>query len=272
MLTSDLYQGDCLELLSKIPDKSINMILCDLPYGTTRNKWDSVIPLDKLWIEYKRILAPKGAIALTSQGIFTAQLIMSNPEWFKYKLVWHKSKPVNFLNANKQPLRSHEDICIFYPKQPKYFPQKSKGKPYNHGVRTNRLTDSYGKFNPILQVNETGDRYPTDVVKFNAAESEGKVYHSTQKPVALGRYLIKTYTEPGDTILDNTFGSGSFLVAAAIEGRNVIGIELNDNFVSIRHGKLDLLKVASERIEKESGIKSTLHYGDKIILDEEPKV
>ena len=119
--------GDCLEVMKKIEDKSIDMILCDLPYGTTQNKWDSVIPLDKLWEEYKRILKPNGVVALTSHGIFTAKLILSNERWFKYKIVWEKSKATNFLNAKKQPLRKHEDICIFYNKQPKYNPQMSEG-------------------------------------------------------------------------------------------------------------------------------------------------
>ena len=124
-----LYKGDCLELMKDIPDKSIDMILCDLPYGTTQNKWDSVIPFDDLWREYKRIIKDNGVIVLTSQGIFTAKLILSNEKWFKYKWVWEKSKATNFLNAKKQPLRKHEDICVFYNKQPKYNPQMTEGEP-----------------------------------------------------------------------------------------------------------------------------------------------
>lgn len=134
-LGGEIHEGDCLELMKNIPDQSIDMILCDLPYGTTQNKWDSVIPLDLLWREYERIIKPKGVIALTSQGIFTAKLILSNETWFKYKFVWVKSKATNFLNAKRQPLRQHEDICIFYKKQPDYYPVMWKAEPYNKGTR-----------------------------------------------------------------------------------------------------------------------------------------
>lgn len=126
-------EGDCLELLPSIPDGSIDMILCDLPYGTTRNKWDSIIPLDRLWSEYMRIIKPTGVIALTSQGLFTARLVMSNESWFRYKFVWIKSKPTNFLNARRQPLRRHEDVCIFYRKQPRYRPLMWQSTPYDKG-------------------------------------------------------------------------------------------------------------------------------------------
>ena len=234
-----LYKGDCLEIMKRIEDKSIDMILCDLPYGTTRNKWDSVIPLDELWKEYKRIIKDNGVIVLTSQGIFTAKLILSNEKWFKYKLVWEKSKATNFLNAKKQPLRKHEDICVFYNKQPQYNPQMTEGKPYDKGVRKNQLTGSYGDFNPV-HVKSEGMRYPTDVVYFKTAESEGRVYHSTQKPIALLEYLIKTYTNKGETILDNCMGSGSTGVACLNTNRKFIGIELDDNY----------FEVAKKRIEK----------------------
>ena len=234
----DLRQGDCLELMKDIPNKSIDMILCDLPYGTTQNKWDSVIPFDELWREYKRIIKDNGVIVLTSQGIFTAKLILSNEKWFKYKLVWEKSKATNFLNAKKQPLRKHEDICVFYNKQPKYNPQMTEGEPYDKGIRKNQLTGSYGEFNPV-HVKSEGKRYPTDVVYFKTAESEGKVYHSTQKPVALLEYLIKTYTNEGELVLDNCMGSGSTGVACLNTNRNFIGMELNENYFNI----------AKERIE-----------------------
>jgi len=141
-----VYQEDCLLGMKKIKDKSIDMILCDLPYGTTQNKWDSVIPLNKLWKEYHRIIKDNGAIVLTSQGIFTAKLILSNEQYFKYKIVWEKSKSTNFLNAKKQPLRKHEDICIFYKKPPTYNPQMGKGEAYNKGFRKKQLTGSYGNF------------------------------------------------------------------------------------------------------------------------------
>lgn len=233
-----LIKGDCLEVMKGIEDKSIDMILCDLPYGTTQNKWDSVIPLDKLWNQYNRIIKDNGAIVLTSQGIFTAKLILSNEKWFKYKLVWEKSKATNFLNAKKQPLRKHEDICVFYKKQPKYNPQMTAGEPYDKGVRKNQLTGSYGYFNPV-HVKSEGMRYPTDVVYFKTAESEGKVYHSTQKPVNLLEYLIKTYTNENDTVLDSCMGSGTTGVACLNTNRNFIGIEKDDKYFDIAYNRIN---------------------------------
>jgi site-specific DNA-methyltransferase (adenine-specific)/modification methylase len=225
------------------------MVMCDLPYGTTQNKWDSVIPLDDLWKEYNRIVKPNGAIVLTSQGPFTAKLILSNEKYFKYKVVWEKSKPTNFLNAKKQPLRKHEDVCVFYRKQPFYNPQMGTGVAYNKGVRKNQLSGSYGDFKPV-EVKSEGSRYPTDIVYFKTAESEGEVYHPTQKPIELGRYFIRTFTKEGDVILDNTCGSGSFLVSAVLENRNFIGIELNQNSVQFKNHETDFIRVCEERLEK----------------------
>lgn len=241
-------EGDCLALLPQLPDKSVQMILCDLPYGTTQNKWDSVIPLEQLWHEYTRVIKDDGAIVLTAQGLFTAQLILSNPKLFKYKLTWIKSKSTNFLNAKKQPLRKHEDVCVFYKKQPKYFPQMQEGTSYDKGVRKNQLTGSYGVFNPI-HVKSEGSRYPSDVIYFKTAESEGEVFHPTQKPVALGRYLVRTYTGPGDVVLDNASGSGSFLVAAKLEGRHFIGMELNQETVLHHDTPVDMIEVTNRRLQ-----------------------
>lgn len=246
-LINKVICGDCLVEMKKIPDKSIDMILCDLPYGTTQNKWDSVIPLNKLWKEYERIIKDNGAIVLTSQGIFTAKLILSNEKLFKYKIVWEKSKPTNFLNAKKQPLRKHEDICVFYKKQPLYNPQMSEGEAYNKGFRKNQLTGSYGDFKSV-EVKSNGERYPTDIVYFKTAESEGEVFHPTQKPIELGRYLIKTFTKEGDIILDNTCGSGSFLVSAVLEKRNFIGIEKNHEVHRFKNKEIDYIKVTEDRI------------------------
>lgn len=243
-----LIEDDCLNTMSKIPEKSIDLILCDLPYGTTQNAWDSVIPLERLWSQYRRILAPRGVVALMSQGTFTARVILSQESIFKYKITWVKSKPTNFLNAKKQPLRKHEDVCIFYTQQPNYTPQMSEGEPYDKGIRKSQLTGSYGDFRPA-HIKSSGSRYPTDVVYFKTAEAEGRVWHPTQKPVELGRYLIRTYTSPGDTILDNCFGSGSFLVAAAAEKRDVIGIEMNRDIAEFKKEPLDLLDVAKKRLE-----------------------
>lgn len=260
-LGGKLYEGDCLQVMCRIEDQSIDMVLCDLPYGTTQNKWDSVIPLDRLWAEYQRILKPKGVIALTSQGIFTAKLMMSKEEWFRYKFVWVKSKPTNFLNARRQPLRQHEDICIFYGRQPEYRPVMWQAEPYDKGRRKAQYTGSYGDFKPV-QVKSDGERYPTDALYCKTAECEagGRVWHPTQKPVALGRYLIRMFTAPGDVVLDNAFGSGSFLVAAAIEGRRYIGIEKNQEVHLFKEEHIDYMNVARKRLEE---VKQMIKAGEQ---------
>lgn len=244
---NSIFEGDCLEIMKQLPDNSIDMVLCDLPYGTTQNKWDSVIPLDELWRQYRRIVKADGAIVLTSQGMFTAELMVSNPKMFRYKWVWEKSKSTNFLNAKKQPLRKHEDVCVFYQKQPVYHPQMIEGEPYDKGIRKNQLSGSYGDFQPV-HVHSDGKRYPTDIIYFKTAESEGKVFHPTQKPVELGRYFVRTYTNPGDIVLDNTSGSGSFLVSALLEGRNFIGIEKNENVALFKKGDIDYISVTKQRL------------------------
>ena len=255
-----VIEDDCLNVMPNIPDKSIDMILCDLPYGTTQNKWDSVIDLEKLWQQYTRIIKDNGAIVLTAQGLFTAKLIMSNEEWFKYKIVWIKSKSTNFLNAKKQPLRKHEDICVFYKRQPTYNPQMTKGESYDKGIRKDQYTGSYGDFKP-KHVQSDGMRYPNDVLFMEnpqmpvedflyvkTAESEGPVYHPTQKPIELGRYLIRTFSNPGDIILDNACGSGSFLVAAAMEHRRFIGIEKNQDTLLHKVKAIDYIQVCADRL------------------------
>lgn len=246
-MINQLYEEDCLECMKRIPDASIDMILCDLPYGMTQNQWDCYIPLDQLWEQYNRIIKTNGAIVLTSQGLFTAKLIMSQPKLYKYKWIWEKSKPTNFLNAKKQPLRKCEDVCVFYKKQPTYNPQMTIGEPYNKGVRKNQLSGSYGDFQPV-HVFSDGERYPTDIIYIKTAESEGEVVHPTQKPIALGRYFVKTYSKSGDIILDNTFGSGSFLVAALTEGRNFIGIEKNEDVTLFKKDNINYIDVAKRRL------------------------
>lgn len=253
-----VIQGDCLEVMKDIPDKSIDMILCDLPYGTTQNKWDSVIDLVLLWEQYERIIKDNGAIALTAQGLFTAKIILSNEKLFKYKIVWIKSKSTNFLNVKKQPLRKHEDICIFYKKQPSYHPEMTNGEAYDKGIRKDQFTGSYGDFKP-KHVKSSGDRYPNDIVFYEeqsiddfiyvkTAESEGPVLHPTQKPIELGRYLIKTYTNPGDIVLDNACGSGSFLLSAILENRQFIGIEKNEDVLLHKVKPVDYIKICNDRI------------------------
>lgn len=255
-----VIQGDCLEVMKNIPIKSIDMILCDLPYGTTQNKWDSVIDLGQLWNHYERIIKDDGAIALTAQGLFTAKLIMSNEKLFKYKIVWIKSKSTNFLNAKKQPLRKHEDICIFYKKQPTYNPQMTNGEAYDKGIRKDQYTGSYGDFKP-RHVRSNGERYPNDVICYEeqpiddfvyvkTAESEGTVVHPTQKPIELGRYLIKTFTGPGDVVLDNACGSGSFLLSAILEGRQFVGIEKNEDVLLHKVKPVDYIKICTDRIQE----------------------
>lgn len=256
-LGGEIYKGDCLKVMKRLDDESVDMVLCDLPYGTTQNKWDSVIPLDELWAQYKRVIKPNGVIALTSQGVFTARLILSNEGWFRYKFIWIKSKPTNFLNARKQPLRQHEDICIFYGNQPNYRPVMSKGEPYDKGTRKAQYTGSYGDFRPV-HVKSAGERYPTDTLYCKTSESEtgGRVWHPTQKPVALGRYLTRMFTGEGDVVLDNAFGSGSFLVAAALEGRRFIGIEKNQEVHLFKERQIDYIKVAKQRLaEVEAAMK-----------------
>lgn len=246
---NNIIQGETLEEMAKIPSGTVDMLLVDLPYGTTQNKWDSLIPLEKLWNEYNRIIKENGAMIFTASGLFTASLMLSNSKNYKYKYVWEKSKPTNFLNAKKQPLRKHEDILVFYRRQPYYCPQMTQGEPYTKGIRKNQLTGSYGDFNPIL-VKSDGERYPVDVLYFKTAESEGKVFHPTQKPVELARYLIRTFSKEGDVILDNTCGSGSFLVAATLEGRNFIGIEKNEDVALFKNKPVDYIEVSKARVRE----------------------
>lgn len=241
-----LLQGDCLELMNKIPDKSIDMILCDLPYGTTKNKWDSVLPFDKMWEQYDRIIKENGCIALFADGMFMSDLMQSNKKLWRYNLVWDKELISGFLNANRMPLRSHEEICIFYKKLPAYNPQFTEGEPL-HGMGTKfsqekNKNNNYGNFdscnNPSAK--RTGDtkKYPKSIVKFPRPASCVMI-HPTQKPVELLEWLIKTYTNENDFVLDNCMGSGSTGVAAVGINRNFIGMELEEKYFNI----------AKERIE-----------------------
>ena len=230
----ELWQGDCLELMKNIPDKSIDMILCDLPYGVTQNKWDSVIPLDILWKEYKRIIKPNRAIVLTSTQPFTSQLIMSNLNMFSYEWIWVKSKITGVLNAKKMPVRKHENILIFCDKKATgvYNPQGLI--PKNTITKQGGNSNNYGKRKTEDYIQEWTN-YPRDVLEI---ASEGKTIHPTQKPVALLEYLIKTYTNEGEIVLDNCMGSGSTGVACVNLKRNFIGIELEEEY----------FKIAEERI------------------------
>ena len=224
----DLRQGDCLELMKDIPDNSIDMILCDLPYGTTTNKWDSIIPLDKLWNEYERIIKDNGAIVLFSQMPFTIELVHSNFKLFRYEWIWEKENATGFLNAKKMPLKIHENILVFYKKLPTYNPQMRTGfKPYK--CKQGRHSTNYGLYEQGHITESNGERYPIDIIEFKKDTG----LHPTQKPVALLEYLIKTYTNENDLVLDNCMGSGSTGVACVNTGRNFIGIELDENYFNI---------------------------------------
>jgi len=220
--------GDCLELLASVPDNSVDMVLCDLPYGTTQCKWDSVIPFEPLWKEYNRVCKVNAPMVFTAAQPFTSTLITSNIKNFKYTWVWEKSKASGFLNAKRMPLRAHEDICVFYRKPPVYNPQMKQGEPYDKG-NAGKNTQVYGSQVTVPNKSDSGLRYPRTVVYFKTAEGEGKL-HPTQKPIALFEYLIKTYSNEGDVILDNCIGSGTTAVAAVNTERKYIGIELDQKY------------------------------------------
>ena len=226
-----LLNGDCLELLNDVDDKSVDMILCDLPYGQTHNKWDSVIPLDKLWKQYKRVIKDNGCITLFGQGMFTADLMYSNKKWWKYNLIWDKVLTNGFLNANRMPLRSHEDIAIFYNKPPTYNPQKVLGKK-NHtkGKVKQNKNNNYGKHNFVDNSDELGNmKHPKSILTFTRPHSS-VMKHPTEKPVEVCEWLIKSYTNEGDVVLDNCMGSGTTGVACKNTNRKFIGMELNKEY------------------------------------------
>lgn len=240
-----MYQGDCLYLMKDINDKSIDMILCDLPYGTTRNRWDTVIPFDELWKQYKRIIKDHGAICLFGQEPFASLLRVSNLKMFKYDWIWEKPKASGFLSAKKRPLSAHEVVSVFYKKMPTYDPQFTEGKPYVREFKKGQQGSQTGSYNrvsnPLKTRKSDGKRYPRSVQKFTTSEfNDFHGSHPTQKPVALLEYLIKTYTREGETVLDNCMGSGSTGVACVNTNRNFIGMELDPKY----------FEIAKERINK----------------------
>ena len=233
----ELMKGDCLEMMKSIPDGSVDLILTDPPFGTTKCSWDSVIPFEPMWAELKRIIKPNGAIVLFGAEPFSSLLRCSNIKDFKYDWVWEKSKATGFLNSKRQPLRAHEIISVFYSKPPTYTPQMTEGVAYNKGVRKEQTqNDVYGSFDQV-EVKSDGLRFPRSVQYFKTAESEGG-FHKTQKPVALLEYLIKTYTQENETVLDFTFGSGSTGVACVNSNRNFIGVELDENYFNIAEKRI----------------------------------
>ena len=246
-----LIKGDCLIEMGKIPSSSIDMILCDLPYGTTKNKWDAIIPFDKMWIEYNRIIKQNGAILLFAQTPFDKLLGCSNIEMLRYELIWEKERGTNFLSANRMPMKNHENILVFSKsyanansKNPmKYFPIKIKlDKPIKSSYnRDNIVSENYRtSVKQINTVNKTyTDKHPNTVIKFSRDKDK---FHPTQKPVKLLEYLIRTYTLEGDTVLDNCMGSGSTGLACINTNRDFIGIELNERYFNVAKQRINSSK------------------------------
>ena len=232
-----IYNEDCLEGMKRIPDKSIDMILCDLPYGTTACKWDTVIPFEPLWEQYERIIKDNGAIVLTASQPFTSELVMSNPRMFKNEWIWKKQKPTNFYQVKQQPLKEHESILIFAKKRINYNPQGTITVSVKSG-RKNKSSNLYSDYDGGDYVQTVGN-YPRSILAY-PTEGDKKRLHPTQKPVALFEYLIKTYTNEGETVLDNCIGSGTTAIACINTKRNYIGFELDKHYCDI----------ANERIQK----------------------
>ena len=235
---NSIYHGNCLDLMKEINNGSIDMILCDLPYGTTKAKWDIIIPFDKLWEQYTRILKENGVVVLTGTEPFSSMLRLSNLEWYKYDWVWNKKSPTGFLNAKKQPLRVTENISVFYKKQPTYNPQITHGHPRksNQGRKAGKC-ELYNKVLDTPRYDST-DRFPINLQTFSSEKQKSHL-HPTQKPVELFRYLIRTYTNKGDLVLDNCIGSGTTAIACLEEERNFIGIEKEQKYYDIALNRIN---------------------------------
>ena len=242
----ELWQGDCLELMKNIPDKSIDMILCDPPYGTTACKWDTIIPFEPLWEQYNRIIKDNGAIVLFGAEPFSTLLRYSNLKAFKYDWIWEKEQGANFMLCKYQPYKVHEIISVFSRSRHIYHPQMTEGKPYISGKGTSGdITRNVVK----IQTKNNGTRYPRSIQRFNTEKSKGS-FHPTQKPVPLLEYLIKTYTNEGETVLDNCMGSGSTGVACVNTNRRFIGIELDDGYFNIAKNRIEEAEQALKEREK----------------------
>ena len=233
-----LHLGDCLDVMQGIPDGSVDMVCTDPPFGTTACKWDSVIPFEPMWAQLKRIVKPNGAIVLMASQPFTSALVMSNVKMFRYCWVWEKTMASNFAQCKKAPFKKHEDICVFFKKQPRYNPQMQSGKAYVDARCNGSRAASVGSLKTVIRssIKNNGTRYPSSVQKFSNGNN-GNV-HPTQKPVALMEYLIHTYTNPGETVLDFTCGSGTTGVAAANTSRKFIGIERDPDYFTIAQARI----------------------------------
>ena len=239
-----LYNGECLKEMDKIASESVDMILVDLPYGMTKNEWDVVIPFEDMWKQYNRVIKPSGAIVLFANNPFGCKLIMSNLKNYKYSLVWEKNKFSDFLNAKRKPMKIHEDIHVFYKSQPTYNPQYTKGEPYERW-NTQKAVDTQTNYNSHKEnhvINKEGTRLPTTVLRFKRVE---RPEHPTQKPVDLLEWLIKTYTNEGETVLDSCMGSGSTGVACKNTKRNFIGIEIEKEYFEISKKRCEINEVTS---------------------------
>ena len=233
-----LYKGDCLEVMKNIPNKSIDMILCDLPYGTTKCKWDNIIPFEPLWGQYNRIIKDNGAIVLFGSEPFSSTLRMSNIKNYKYDWKWDKVRGVGHLNAKKRPMMCIEDIMVFYKKQCKYNPQmRDRDKP--RISKNNATQEVYGKTNKNFVGDTLDKKYPLNLITFSKSTQKDMLLHPTQKPVALLEYLIKTYTNEGEIVLDNCMGSGSTGVACINTNRKFIGIELDEKYFDIACNRIN---------------------------------
>ncbi len=236
MYIGRIFNEDCIEGMKRLPDKSIDMILCDLPYGTTaRNEWDCVIPFTQLWAEYERIIKDNGVIALFGQPPFDKKLACSNLRLFRYEWIWQKTQGTGHLNAKKMPMKAHENILIFYKALPTYNPQMRAGKPYV--CKSGRGSLNYREQKSVVTTN-SGERYPIDVLTY----PQEKGYHPTQKPVPLLEYLIKTYTNEGEIVLDNCIGSGSTAIACINTGRKFIGFEIDEKYCRIAEERIKAVK------------------------------
>lgn len=225
-MINQMLFGNCFHWMRYVPEASVDMILCDLPYGVTRNEWDSVLDLDRLWGHYERIIKPNGAIVLTAQDKFSARLMLSNEKLHRYNLIWEKTNPSGHLNAKRMPMRCHEDILVFYKHLPTYNPQKTSGHSRKVSTathkRSSKATTNYGKHG--LTDYDSTERYPRSVLKF-PSDKQKSTLNPTQKPEALCEYLIRTYTNAGDLVLDNCSGSGTTAVACLNTGRRFICME-----------------------------------------------
>ena len=228
---SALFNADCMDILPLIPDKSVQLILADLPYGTTACKWDSIIPLESLWKEYKRIIKDNGAIVLTASQPFTTKLISSNYEMFRYEWIWEKTLFSNFALVKKQPAKLHENILVFYKKQPIYNPQMQEGKPYTDKPRKRTMGVINDAIGMKKEIENKGERFPSSIQKYS--NGNNKTIHPTQKPLELIKYLIKTYSNENDMVLDNTMGVGTTCLGAKELNRRFIGIEKEPKYYEI---------------------------------------